>query len=113
MKKDIEAARQELVRAFEARRSALLREMQADFGPVVQDLRLFGSVLDPKRFRRGSDVDVAVIVADDMPRQVRKLHDEIFGRNYLLCVAFQGEPFALDPITMGETEWPVWKRGTA
>ncbi|KKK90065.1 hypothetical protein LCGC14_2726840, partial [marine sediment metagenome] len=54
-----------------------------------------------------------VIVADDMPRQVRKLHDEIFGRNYLLCVAFQGEPFALDPITMGETEWPVWKRGTA
>ncbi len=109
----LEAKRLELIRSFERRKDILLEDLQEDFGGAVRDIRLLGSVLDSKRFREDSDVDVAVIIAD-APRArpwVVKLHKALFGGGYPFHLRYQGKPFALDPITMSEEDWEAWSRG--
>jgi len=106
-----EAQRRELVEAFGACQPELLSDLKREFGPVVKDLRLLGSVLDPKRFTAESDVDVAVIVDGRRRGAVVKLHRALFGGDFLLAIPHRGEPFALDPITMEEKHWETWRKG--
>jgi len=107
----LEARRRGLIKSFETRKPDLLEDLQEDFGGVVQDLRLHGSVLDPTRFTEDSDVDVAVIVAEDNPQWVSRLHKALFGGGYPLCVCYRDERIQVDVITMLEAEWPTWSRG--
>ncbi len=108
----LEARRRGLIKSFETRKPDLLWDLQEDFGGVVQDLRLHGSVLDPTRFTEDSDVDVAVIVSEpNAAPWIRKLHKALFGGGYPLQVSYRGERIQLDAITMCEADWPTWSRG--
>ena len=112
MRNDLETKRRGLIKAFNDRKPVILEDLQEDFGGVVQDLRLHGSVLDPTRFTEDSDVDVAVIVAEGEPIWVRKLHKALFGGGYPFFMWYRDERVPLDAITMLEAEWPEWSRGT-
>ena len=113
MRNSLETKRCGLIRAFDDRKPIILEDLQEDFGGVIQDLRLFGSVLDSTRFTEDSDVDVAVIVAEtsDAPSWVALLHEALFGGGYPFFMRYRGGRVPLDPITMLEAEWPEWSRG--
>ena len=111
MRNSLETKRRGLIKAFDDRKPIILEDLQEDFGGVVQDLRLCGSVLNPGLFHQGSDVDVAVIVAEDKPKWMVKLHKAILGGWYPLFIRHRGRRVPLDPITLCEGEWPAWCRG--
>ena len=72
------------------------------------DLRLCGSVLDEKRFCRGSDVDVGVIT---VPGDAANANFVLYVLARPLVIRVRGIPLALHPTTVTEREWPAWYKG--
>ena len=100
--------RKAIISAFRTQQSRLLADLRAEVGASVTDLRLLGSVLDERRFRRGSDVDVAVLVTEGRAARVNRA---LYGEGRQLVLYIHGEELALDPITLTEAEWPRWREG--
>ncbi|KKN60739.1 hypothetical protein LCGC14_0529380 [marine sediment metagenome] len=107
MTTELEQVRQSAVADFGKRQPRLLAMLREDFGDVVTDLRLLGSVLDPKRFHSGSDVDAAVVVNGPCA----KLNRALYVEGYFLLIKTSQGILALDPITMDEAQWRRWSRG--
>ncbi len=111
MSRESEAKRRGLIKSFKVRKGTFLEDLQEDFGGVVQDIRLHGSVLNPAKYGKDSDVDAAIIVAEDEPKWVARLHKALYGGGYSLCLRYGNERVQVDAITMLEAEWPAWQRG--
>jgi hypothetical protein len=97
-----------IITAFTAKKTRLLQRLKERAGTGVIDLRLCGSVLDPAQFRRGSDVDVAVIT---VPGDVALANFVLYVLAKPLVIRVRGIPLALHPTTVTEAEWPAWYKG--